>query len=96
VGGNLSWGTKTVAGLLPQHLPGISSPKITVFHLEGIKRGGKQAAGLASPHTALGSGQSPRLPLPEEFAERQESYTALLHHRGVSRGLLLLALEVFL
>lgn len=58
MGGNLSWGTKTEAGLLPQHLPGISNPKITVFHLEGIKRGGKQAAGLASPHRQLlGSGQ---------------------------------------
>lgn len=59
MGGNLSWGTQIEAGLLPQHLPGISSLKITVFHLEGIKRGGKQAAGLGSPHRQILGSERP-------------------------------------
>lgn len=52
-------GDKTEAGLLPQHLPGVSSLKITVFHLEGIKRGGKQAAGLDSPHRQILGSERP-------------------------------------
>lgn len=38
---------------LTKHLLGISSLKFTVFHLEGIKKGGKQAAGLDSPHREI-------------------------------------------
>lgn len=87
MGGNLSWGTKTVAGLLPQHLPGISSPKITVFHLEGIKRGGKQAAGLASPHTALGSGQRPsHAENPRAGSPETSRVLAVSGSRGVPGG----------